>query len=220
MNGIRNMMSGLFITFEGPEGSGKSTHIRRLQQWLEKQGHKCLITREPGGTGIAETLREIVKYHNKDEQIYDETELLLFEASRAQHVRHLIKPALERGEIVLCDRFADSSTAYQGYARGLGPDTVRSLNAYAIGDCVPDLTLILDVPPEIGLARTIERSEARRDEDRMEAEALEFHRKVREGFLEIARLEPERVKVVSSLDDSDVVHEKIIGHTTDALAKI
>jgi dTMP kinase len=132
----------------------------------------------------------------------------------------LIKPALERGEIVLCDRFADSSTAYQGYARGLGPDTVRNLNAYAIGDCIPDLTLVLDIPPEIGLARTIERSEARRDEDRMEAEALEFHRKVREGFLEIARLEPERVKVVSSLDESDVVHQKIVGYAADALAKV
>ena len=213
-------MSGLFITFEGPEGSGKSTHIRRLKEWLEAQGRKCVITREPGGTAIAETLREIVKYHNEDEKIYDETELLLFEASRAQHVRHLIEPALERGEIVLCDRFADSSTAYQGYARGLGPDTVRGLNAYAIGDCVPDLTLILDIPPEIGLQRTIERSEARRDEDRMEAEALEFHHKVREGFLEIARLEPERVKVVSSLDEPDVVHKKIVGYTADALAKV
>lgn len=213
-------MSGLFITFEGPEGAGKSTQIRLLREWLEEQGHKCLITREPGGTGIAETLREIVKYHNTDEKIYDETEILLFEASRAQHVRHLIKPALQQGMIVLCDRFADSSTAYQGYARGLGPDTVRNLNAYAIGDCIPNLTVILDIPPEIGLQRTIERSEDRREEDRMEAEALDFHRKVREGFLEIAKLEPERVKVVSTIDPPETVHHKIVEYTADALTKI
>jgi dTMP kinase len=203
-------VKGLFITFEGPEGAGKTTQLKMLRQYLSGLGLECVVTREPGGTPIAEQLRELVKHHSGVEPVFAETELLLFVASRAQHVRFLIEPAVARGAVVLCDRFADSTTAYQGYARQLDMDFIRSLNKYAIGNCTPDMTILLDLPPEDGFKRTATRTETAGRHDRIEAEAINFHHLVRQGFLEIARNEPQRVKVVSALAAAEDIHHQIV----------
>ncbi|MFA6104774.1 MAG: dTMP kinase [Victivallaceae bacterium] len=200
---------GLFITFEGPEGAGKTTQLKMLSGYFAGLGRECVVTREPGGTPIAEQLRELVKHHSGDEPVFAETELLLFAASRAQHVRFLIEPAVARGSVVLCDRFADSTTAYQGYARQLDMDFIRRLNQYAVGNCVPDMTILLDLPPEDGFKRTATRMETAGRHDRIEAEALTFHHLVRQGFLAIAKAEPQRVKVVSALAAAEVIHQQI-----------
>ncbi len=201
---------GLFITFEGPEGAGKTTQLKMLSEHFAGLGRECVVTREPGGTPIAEQLRELVKHHSGDEPVFAETELLLFAASRAQHVRFLIEPAVARGAVVLCDRFADSTTAYQGYARQLDMDFIRRLNQYAVGNCVPDMTILLDLPPEDGFKRTATRMETAGRHDRIEAEALTFHHLVRQGFLAIAKAEPQRVKVVSALAAAEVIHQQIM----------
>ncbi|MCF6174239.1 MAG: dTMP kinase [Victivallaceae bacterium] len=201
-----NCKKGCFITFEGPEGAGKSTQVKLLRQALEKRGIQTIVTREPGGTPLAEQLRDIVKYHEGDEPMAAETELLLFAASRAQHVRNLIKPAVAEGKVVICDRFYDSTTAYQGYARSLELDFVQRLNMFAIAGCKPDLTILLDLPPEAGFSRTAARAETQGLNDRLENEALDFHLAVRSAFLTIAEQEPERVKVVSALDAPEVIH--------------
>jgi dTMP kinase len=201
-----NGKKGCFITFEGPEGAGKSTQVKLLRQALGSRGIECLLTREPGGTPLAEQLRDIVKYHEGDEPMAAETELLLFAASRAQHVRNLIKPAIAEGKVVICDRFYDSTTAYQGYARNLELDFVQRLNMFAIAGCKPDLTILLDLPPEAGFSRTAVRAETQGLNDRLENEALDFHLAVRSAFLTIAEQEPERVKVVSALDTPEVIH--------------
>ncbi|MCP3964986.1 MAG: dTMP kinase [Lentisphaerae bacterium] len=204
-----NSAKGLFITIEGPEGAGKSTQLQMLRNYIESQGKECVVTREPGGTPVAEQLRMLIKHHNGDEPIYDETELLLIEAARAQHVKHLIAPALKRGAVVLCDRFYDSTTAYQGYARCMDLEVLHQLNCFAVNGCHPDLTILLDIDPEKGFNRTAEREETLGEHDRFELENLEFHKAVREGFLEIAITEPERVKVVSASDTPENVHLKI-----------
>ena len=201
---------GLFITFEGPEGAGKTTQLKMLSEHFAGLGRECVVTREPGGTPIAEQLRELVKHHSGDEPVFAETELLLFAASRAQHVRFLIEPAVARGAVVLCDRFADSTTAYQGYARQLDMDFIRRLNQYAVGNCVPDMTILLDLPPEDGFKRTATRMDTAGRHDRIEAEALTFHHLVRQGFLAIAKAEPQRVKVVSALAAAEVIHQQIM----------
>jgi dTMP kinase len=205
-----NNNKGYFITFEGPEGAGKSTQVRLLQQALVGRGHECLLTREPGGTPLAEQLRDIVKYHEGNELMAAETELLLFAASRAQHVRNLIKPAVAEGKIVICDRFYDSTTAYQGYGRSLELDFVNRLNNFATAGCKPDLTILLDLPPEAGFSRTAVREETQGLNDRLENEKLDFHLAVRTAFLKISEQEPKRVKVVSALDSPDVVHRNIM----------
>ncbi len=179
-------MRGLFVTFEGVEGSGKSTQIRLLAEALRSDGHRVCCTREPGGDPVAEAIREVLL--REGEPVGHRTETLLFVAARAQVVDCVIRPALEAGEIVLCDRFADSTVAYQGHARGLALDAVRRLNAFATGGLVPDLTLLLDLDPAIGLAR-------QQDRNRMEAEALAFHQRVREGYLAEAALDAGRYRV-------------------------
>ena len=202
---------GFFITFEGPEGAGKTTQLQLLREYLESAGHDCVMTREPGGTVIAEQLRALVKHHNSGEVMSDETELLLIAAGRAQHVRNLIIPALNAGKVVLCDRFFDSTTAYQGYARGIDLDFVRRLNRFACCGCIPDLTILFDISPEEGFARASVRVSTMNVADRIEAAGIEFHRRVYEGFRQIAAAEPERVKTVAASGSPDEIKQHIKG---------
>jgi dTMP kinase len=197
-------VQGTFITFEGIEGSGKSTQAALLKAFLEEQGLDVLVTREPGGSPIGEQIRRILLDPGNHGMV-PLAELLLYEASRCQHVEAVIRPALERGRTVICDRFFDASTAYQGYARGLGIKMVSDLNLVATGGRKPDLTIVLDLPVDTGLQRL------GRSLDRIEREAVEFHERVRQGYLQIAEDEPGRVKVVNaagSVDDtfSDVMN--------------
>ena len=196
-------MKGKFITFEGGEGSGKSTVIRKLTRQIEAKGYNVFTTQEPGGTPTGEAIRGILQHETTGEEIYPTTELLLFEASRAQLVGTIIKPRLENGIWVLSDRFMDSTTAYQGYARGFGYEQVEMLNSFAIGDCVPDLTILLNVSTEVGLSRINLRG---RVLDRMEREKREFHEKVRVGYLDIAKRYSERFVVINADQDPDEVY--------------
>jgi dTMP kinase len=189
---------GTFLTFEGIEGSGKSTQAALLKDFLEERGLDVLVTREPGGSPIGEQIRSIL-LDPDNRGMVPLAELLLYEASRCQHVEAVIRPALEDGKTVICDRFFDASTAYQGYARGLGIEMVEELNLVATGGRKPDLTVVLDLPVDIGLKRL------GRSLDRIESEAVEFHERVRQGYLRIADGEPDRVKVVNatgSVDDT------------------
>ena len=210
-------MKGCFITFEGPEGAGKSTQLRLLQDYINARGRECLITREPGGTPVAEQLRELIKHHNSEEPIFDESELFLLEAARAQHVHYLIEPSVKRGNVVLCDRFYDSTTAYQGYARGMDLEKLKLLNDFAVGTCKPTLTILLDLSPKEGFERTATREETQNIHDRFELENLEFHTAVRNGFLEIAKQEPERVKIVSAVGTPEEIHQKIVEFIKDVI---
>jgi len=191
-------VSGLFITLEGCEGSGKSTQMAHLADRLRRAGADVHALREPGGTAVGEQVREILlsPAHQGMDAV---TEVLLYEAARAEHVAHVIRPALETGAIVVCDRYADSSTAYQGYGRGLDLAMVRSLNDWATGGLVPDCTLILDVPPAEGLALATHEGA-----DRLEREVIAFHERVREGYLAMAREEPERFVVIPRGDAGEV----------------
>jgi dTMP kinase len=192
-------MSGLFITLEGVEGCGKSTQLARLEAHLTERGRNVVTTREPGGTEAGAAVRDILL--NPDRARLDPlTEHLLYEADRAQHLAERVRPALEAGAVVLCDRFADSTTAYQGAGRGLDMDTVQSLHRIATDGTWPNLTFLIDLDPREGLART-----ASRRRDRMEREALAFHERVRQGFLDIAAAEPGRVRVVDGARDADAV---------------
>ena len=172
-------MKGYFITFEGPDGSGKTTQINLLKEYLIKKGYDILVTREPGGTPISEAIREII-LDTKYEEMNPVTEMLLYAASRAQHVAQLIKPALAQGKIVLCDRFVDSSIAYQGVGRNLGIEIVEEINKVALQGIVPDLTLFFDIDPEIGLKRGMGRG---RKADRLELEDIAFHKKYTRDFV-------------------------------------
>ena len=185
----------LFITFEGPEGSGKTTQLKLLAEWLREQGYDVLATREPGGTAISEAIRAIL-LDPAHTEMRPEAEILLFSAARAQIVGQVIRPHLERGGVVLCDRYADSTLAYQGYGHGLDLNILRSITAFATGGLVPDLTIYLDIPIEEGLRRKAT-GEAR-EWNRMEAQTLAFHRRVREGYLEMAAAEPDRWLVVDA----------------------
>ena len=199
-------MRGKFITFEGPEGGGKTTHARRLVEKLQATGHKVLYTREPGGTPTGEAIRGILQHDHAGEPICPETEVLLFAASRAQLVRRVILPALDRGEWVVCDRFADSTTAYQGYGRGFPVEQMIAINEFAIKGAQPDLTILLDLPISDGFARLHQRGG---EKDRIEREALEFHERVRTGYLELARRWPERFRILDPRREPDVVAEEI-----------
>ena len=195
-------MTGLFITFEGGEGCGKSTQIAALKARLEAMGKTVVQTREPGGTALGESVRNLLQYDDAGQGMSPEAELLLFAASRAQHVRELVAPAIAEGQIVLCDRFLDSTTVYQGVARAIDSKKVDTINQFAIGDTNPDLTILIDLPPEIGLARGHARSDGQLD--RMEKEAIEFFQAVRQGYLDLAKSEPKRFLV---LDGSQSVEE-------------
>lgn len=204
------MTRGRFITFEGPEGGGKSTQARRLAARLEARGLQTVATREPGGTSVGEHIRDILQHDRAAEPICPEAEVLLFSASRAQLVRRVILPALETGAWVISDRFADSTTVYQGIARGLGIEAMLSLHRLAIGSAVPDLTLLLDLDVEEGFRRLAERQAREKcGPDRMERETREFHRRVRDGYLEIARREPDRFRVIDAAASAEVVEERV-----------
>jgi len=198
-------MNGKFITFEGPEGSGKSTHIKLLKAYLEERGIEVVMTREPGGTPLGEEIRKILQ-HDHAEAPVPRAEVLLFLASRAQHVERLIRPSLEQGKWVLCDRFDDSTFAYQGYGRGFEMEGLKAVNAFAVSGLRPDLTVLLDVTPETSRARLAARqAKTATEPDRIEREAAAFHERVRNGFLALAAEEPERLVVISTERDPAAV---------------
>lgn len=199
----------LFITFEGGEGAGKSTLMKRLQEYFTSQGAKVVTTREPGGTLLGDAIRGMVLSKDSTLKIGTKPELFLFLAARAAHVEELIRPSLAQGAVVLCDRFSDSSVAYQGYARGLGAEVVSGLSAYAAGHLEPDLTFYLDLAPEEGFKRM---KASDRVKDRIEQEEGTFHIVVREGFLEIARKNPKRVKILDAKQSADTVFQEAVAH--------
>ena len=196
------MTKGLFITFEGGDGCGKTTQIKLLDEYLQNKGYKTLLTREPGSKGLGIKLREILL--NYDGEVSPTCESFLFLADRAQHVDCIIKPALEAGVIVLCDRHTDSTVAYQGYGRGLDIEQIHRLNKIATSGLKPDLTIVLDVDVETSQARVGS------EKDRMESAGVEFFERVRNGFLEIAKLEPNRVKVIDSKQSIEQIHQQIL----------
>lgn len=200
---------GSFITFEGPEGSGKSTHIRLLKAFLEARGVAVDVTREPGGTLLGDALRNLIQHDEADAPV-KRAEVLLFLACRAQHVERRIRPALEAGTWVLCDRFEDSTMAYQGYARGFDLGLLDSMNKFAANDLRPDLTVLLDVSPETSRARLAARlAETAAAPDRIEREHDDFHVKVRDGFLALAAGAPGRFAVINTERDREAVHADI-----------
>lgn len=237
-------MSGIFITFEGGEGCGKSTQLKRLADVLCERGHEVVKTREPGGTRLGRGLRELL-LHNKPRQprgpsrndilqhslfpgpaesndlskptgTVPQAELLLMLADRAQHVQDLIRPNLDAGRIVLCDRYVDSTAAYQGYARGVDLVDIARLNAFVCAGCWPELTFVLDLPAEDGLRRAHRRRRRGRI-DYFEAASVAFHERVREGFLAIARAEPERVCLIDAAQDIEAVHAAVLAGVRERL---
>jgi len=197
---------GYFITFEGPEGAGKSTQINLLADYFRELGKDVLVTREPGGTYVGEEIRRLVKEVKGDEAVCDEAELLLFTASRAQLMQKVIVPHLEKGGVVICDRFADSTTAYQGYARGWSLELINDMHEIAVGKNWPDITILLDLEFADSVRRRLSREAKNESEqDRLEEEPDQFHLDVRNGFLDIAAKNPERVKIVSALGTIDEV---------------
>ncbi|HHU17672.1 MAG TPA: dTMP kinase [Clostridiales bacterium] len=206
------MSRGLFITFEGPDGSGKTTQIDRLEAFIINKGYDAVLTREPGGTKIGEKIREIILDKNNTEMEYM-TEALLYAAARAQHVSQVIKPALEEGKMVICDRFMDSSIAYQGFGRGLG-DSVRVINEYAVNGCFPDITFLLKLDPEIGKIRIkVE------DRDRLELEKLEYHKVVFRAYEELEKLYPERIIGIDANRSIDEISNEIQFHIEGLMDK-
>jgi len=208
MNG--EVYMSYFITLEGVEGSGKSTIINFIKDSLETGGKKVVLTREPGGIDIAEQIRSVI-LDKKNTKMEGRTEALLYAAARRQHLVEKVIPSLNKGCIVLCDRFVDSSLAYQGYARGLGINEVYSINKFAIGDLMPDLTLYLDLDPEIGLSRIAKNKE--REINRLDLEELNFHVNVREGYEEVMKMFPERMVRI----DANQEVEKVMTDITEVL---
>jgi dTMP kinase len=197
-------MNGVFISFEGIEGTGKSTQVRLLADYLRGLGHTIIQTAEPGGTPISLKIRELLLSLDSSGMDYM-TELLLYNAARVQHIREVISPALRQGDIVITDRFSDSTLAYQGYGRGIDRQVIEALDAVATNSMRPDLTLLLDIDVETGLRRNKEINK----NDRLEREDVAFHEKVKKGFHEIAKEEPQRIRLIPCSDSIDAVHAKI-----------
>jgi dTMP kinase len=194
-------MKGIFITFEGGEGSGKSTQAKLLYKFLKSQKYKVILTKEPGGTKISNKIRKILLDSN-NKKITKKTEILLYFASRAQHIEELIKPYLKKNYIVISDRFSDSTLAYQGIARGINLKIVEFIDNFVTEKIKPDLTFLLDLPCEVALKRL-------KNKNRIDRESLEFHKKVREGFLKIARKNKKRIKILNAEEDILKIHKKI-----------
>jgi dTMP kinase len=209
----------MFITLEGIEGSGKTTQIDYLVQYFEQHGQRCVTTREPGGTGIGNKIRSILLDPGSSD-LDSTTELLLYMADRAQHINSLVKPSLASGNTVICDRYFDATVVYQGFARGLDIDLIKQLHALLFNDLKPDLTLLLDLEPRRGLVRAWKQlnSGQRADgESRFEAEKLTFHEKVRAGYLELARLEPDRFRIIDAALEVGQVRDNIYDVLTSFL---
>lgn len=202
------MKKGCFITLEGMEGCGKSTQIQKLAQALEEASFPVRITRSPGGTPVAETIRNILKQGVEGEELLPETELLLFGACHAQMTAHLIRTELEKGTILISDRFYDSTTAYQGYARKMDLSFVEKINSFACKNVKPDLTLVLDIPPEEGVKRSQKRGGA--ENDRFDSEKMEFHHAVRNAFLDMAQREKDRFCVIDANRSEEEVHKSVM----------
>lgn len=205
-------MAGLFVTFEGGDASGKTTQIGLLADWLREQGKTVVVTREPGGSDLGNELRDIVLHRRGF--IAPRAEALIYAADRAHHIHEVVRPALERGEVVLQDRYLDSSVAYQGAGRVLDPSEVREVSLWATEGLMPDVTVLLDVPADIGLAR---QASEERAYDRLEAEALEFHERVRDSYLAIAQENPDRVVVIDGTAAIDEVHRAVLERVSQAL---
>lgn len=199
---------GLFITLEGPDGSGKSTQIELLRDYLSCKGYDIIVCREPGGTRISEAVRHVIL--NKDfKEMGHMTELLLYAAARAQLVEEVIRPSLEAGKIIICDRFVESSAVYQGIARNMGVDLVYDVNKFAIGDTIPNITFLIDIDAKTGISRKKQQTEL----DRMEREALDFHEKVAEGYRNLANMYPKRICKIDGNLSIEEIHKRIIAET-------
>ncbi|EXX86139.1 thymidylate kinase [Paenibacillus darwinianus] len=208
------MGNGFFMTVEGGEGAGKTTLIVRLAEWLAEQGYEVVMTREPGGIPIAESIRAII-LDKANTAMDPRTEALLYAAARRQHLAEKVLPGLERGAVVLCDRFVDSSLAYQGYARGLGIDAVWDINRFAVAGTMPNLTLYMDINPEIGLRRIQAANE--REINRLDLESITFHRLVREGYKLLPQRFPGRIVEIDADSDEDTVLRQAIQETSSAI---
>lgn len=206
----------LFITLEGPEGSGKTSAINKVKEILQSQGHEIVMTREPGGTSISEQIREVIL--NKNNTSMDpRTEALLYAASRRQHLVEKIWPSVKEGKIVICDRYLDSSLAYQGFARNLGIEDILKINMYATENTFPDLTLLFDLDPEIGLGRI--NADKNREVNRLDLEKLSFHKAVREGYLKLAKMYPERFVIIDASKSKEEVVEQTLKAIEERLEK-
>lgn len=200
------MKKGLFVVFEGGEGSGKSTMIEKIYNWLKEEGHECILTREPGGIKISEKIREIILDKNNIE-MDGRTEALLYAAARRQHLVEKVLPALEDGKMVLCDRFVFSSLAYQGHARELGMEEVYKINEFAIDGHMPDVSILFDINPEIGLERI--RKNSNREVNRLDLEAMDFHNKVREGYTKIYENNKSKMRKINAENSIEEVFEEL-----------
>ncbi len=204
----------MFITFEGVEGSGKSTQIKLLENHLIKRGYNTLVTRQPGGSVLGKNIRELILDPEQQDKPSDLAEMFLYLADRSHHIETIIEPALKDNILVLCDRYVDSHLAYQGYARGFDLEQLQLLNSIATKNLIPDLTIVLDLNPEEGLRRV----RYERDQkvfDRIEAEKIEFHQKVRNGFLKLAEKSPNRIKIIDASSSLEQVHHHIINDLSE-----
>lgn len=207
-------MSGLFITLEGTDGSGKTTQINRLKEYFSERGYRVVCTREPGGTPIGEKIREIIIDKNNSEMA-NITEALLYAAARAQLVNEVIEPVLKDGGVVISDRFLDSSLVYQGFARGMGENFIKNINRACVNSLEPDITFLLKLKPEDSIARKSKQAEL----DRLEAEKANFHQRVFDGYISLARRNKERIKIIDALKTEEDIHNEILKHIESFMKK-